>query len=587
MTEMSSTFIRIDKRAKTPRYRILLVMAVFVSLYAAIGGRLVWLANQKQPDRVYSAAPPSVARPDIVDRSGLTLAMDLPSLSVFAEPRRILDLDEAVEGLVRVFPELDMLDLRRRLDSDAAFTWIKRVASPADYNNLLAQGIPGIGVRNETRRIYTNGTTGGHILGAVNIDNSGIAGIERWIDSQGLNDLKQAGMQFNRNDLDPVVLSMDLRVQHAVTDELRKAMARFDAIAAAGLVLDVTNGEVIALVSLPDFDPNTPADALKSDRINRINVGTYEMGSTFKAMTTAMALETGAFNLASVLDASQPLRFGRMTIRDYRGQNRPLNVPEAFIHSSNIAMGRMALGVGIEKHQAFLRSLGQFDRLTTELPENAQPIVPRRWGEITTATAAFGHGVAVTPLQAAMGIAALVNGGDLIQPTFIKDTPLENRILGRKIVNSQTGEALRFLMRLNAEIGSAKRADVTGYFIGGKTGTSEKVVDGRYSSDRVLTAFMGIAPSDKPKYLFLTILDEPKGLPETYGFRTSGWNAVPVTGDIMRRTLTMLLPPATPRNPFPSMVAAGVWGSERFAPVPEEGDPSVRVVSVPASRTRQ
>lgn len=559
-------------------------MVVFASLFATIGARLVWLANESVPESLSSAAPPSVARPDIVDRLGNTLAMDLPSVSIFAEPRRILDLDETVEGLVAVFPELDMRELRSRLDSKSGFTWIKRVASPAQKAQVLALGLPGIGFRDETRRIYTSGSTGAHVLGSVNVDNFGIAGIEKWVDTQGLNDLKESGLQFGRGDLDPVVISIDLRVQHAITDELRKAVAKFDAIAAAGLVLDVTNGEVVALVSLPDFDPNFPADALKSDRINRINVGTYEMGSTFKAMTTAMALDSGVYNISSVLDASQPLRFGRMAIRDYRGQNRPLNIPEAFVHSSNIAMGRMALGVGAEKHQAFLKSLGQLDRLTTELPESARPIVPSRWAEITTATAAFGHGVAVTPLQAATGIAALVNGGDLIRPTFIKGAPVDERILGRNRVSTRTGEALRFLMRLNAEIGSAKKAEVPGYFIGGKTGTSEKVVDGRYSSDKVLTAFMGIAPADRPKYLFLTILDEPKALPETYGFRTSGWNAVPVTGDIMRRTLPMLIAPYAepPANPFPSIVASGAWGSERFAP-PLLPDLSISTASVPLS----
>ncbi|WP_122523201.1 peptidoglycan D,D-transpeptidase FtsI family protein [Pannonibacter phragmitetus] len=565
---MSEPHIRIENRLRQAHRRGLVLIAIFACLYGAIGTRLVWLANQELPQPAYLAAAQSAARPDIVDRNGNTLAMDVPGFSVFAEPRRIVDLDEAVEGLVKVFPELDMRMLRQRLASNAAFAWVRRMATPAEKNALLLQGIPGIGFRDETRRLYVNGTTAAHLLGAVNIDNIGIAGIEKWIDSDGLEDLKTAGMQFGRRDLDSVVLSVDLRVQHALTDELRQAVEKFDAIAAAGLILDVESGEIIALASLPDFDPNVPADALKPDRINRINVGTYEMGSTFKAMTTAMALDSGIFAMDSVIDASQPLRFGRMTIRDYRGENRPLNIPEAFVHSSNIAMGRMAMAVGIEGHQAFLRSLGQFDRLTTELPESARPIVPSRWGEITTATAAFGHGVAVTPLQAAVGVAALINGGRLIRPTVIKGAPVESRIIGRDLVSPQTGEALRFMMRLNAEIGSARRADVAGYFIGGKTGTSEKVVDGRYSSDKVLTAFMGIAPADQPKYLFLTLLDEPKALPETYGFRTSGWNAVPVTGNIMRRALPMLIAPSLdgPNNPFPRMAALRAWGSERFVP---------------------
>lgn len=565
---MSTSPTQPGSQSRQTRGRLIFTMVIFASCYAAICLRLFWLGGQGHPDPISSILPQSAARPDIVDRSGQMLAMDLPSLSVFAEPRKIIDPDEAAEGLVRVFPELDSRDLRRRLDSRASFIWIKRVATPNEKTQVLALGIPGIGFREETRRIYTNGPIAAHLLGSVNIDNFGIAGLEKWIDGQGLNNLRTSGLQFDRNDLDPIVLSIDLRVQYAVTEELRKAVERFDAIAGAGLVLDVKTGEVLALVSLPDFNPNTPADSLKPDRINRINVGTYEMGSTFKAMTTAMALDSGIFDIGSVLDASKPLRFGRMAIRDFNGQNRPLNVPEAFIHSSNIAMGRMALGVGAERQKAFLKSLGQFDRLTTELPENAQPIVPARWGDVTTATVAFGHGIAVTPLQAAVGIAAIVNGGDLIRPTFIRNAPLEGRILGRNVVSPQTGEALRFLMRLNAEIGSARKADVPGYFIGGKTGTSEKVVNGRYSSDKVFTAFMGVVPVDAPKYLFMTVLDEPKGLPETFGFRTSGWNAVPVTGDIMKRALPMLIAPygRPPENPFPRMVGARAWGAERFMP---------------------
>lgn len=567
MKKLSFTF---TGRHSGFRMRMQFMIVLFACLYAAIGVRLIMLANAEMPERRVAGMPPSVARPDIVDRNNTTLAMDIPSVSVYAEPRRILDLDEAVEGIVRVFPDLNMMDVRRRLSRDSGFAWIKRGVTPAERDRLWALGIPGVGFRNETRRFYPNGVTGAHVLGSVNIDNTGIAGIERWIDGQGLQDLREAGLQMNRNSLEPIALSLDLRVQHALTDELRKAVTRFDAVAGAGLVMDITNGEIVAMASLPDFDPNIPADALKIDRINRVSVGTFEMGSTFKAMTTAMALDSGLYNIKSMVDASQPLRFGRARIRDYRGKNRPLNIPETFIHSSNIAMAKMAMSVGVENHQTYLKNLGQFDRLVTELPENARPILPRRWSEISTATVAFGHGVAVTPLQASMGVAALVNGGRLIRPTVIKGAPLEGRIIAEDLVTPQTGEALRFLMRLNAEVGSARRADVEGYFIGGKTGTSEKVVNGRYSGESVLTAFMGIVPADNPRYLFLTVLDEPKPLPETHGFRTSGWNAVPVTGEIMKRTLPMLpLQPYAqrPSSPFPAMVRLGAWGAERFAPM--------------------
>ncbi|MFC0192147.1 peptidoglycan D,D-transpeptidase FtsI family protein [Aureimonas pseudogalii] len=548
------------------RSRLRLAGFLFLGCYLVIGGRLAMLAMETEPSRVAWPSPPSKARPDIVDRNGAVLAMDLPTASVFAEPRKMVDVDEAVEGLMQVFPNLDPVDLRKRLSSRSAFAWIQRTTTRAERDALWALGIPGVGLRDELRRLYPNGRAAAHVLGAVNVDNIGISGIEKWIDGQGLQALRSAGMDMDSDDLEPIALSLDLKVQHALTSELEKAVTKFSAIAGAGLVLDVTNGEVLALASLPDFDPNVPTDALKPDRINRVAVGTYEMGSTFKAMTTAMALDSGQFDLGSVLDASSPLRFGRFAIRDYRGQNRALNIPESFIHSSNIAMGKMAMAVGPERHRAFLGRLGQLDRLTTELPENARPLFPAKWGELNTATISFGHGIAVTPLQASMGIAAVVNGGHLLRPTFVKGSDPEARTLAREVVSARTSEALRFLMRLNARVGSAGKADIDGYFMGGKTGTSEKVVNGRYDSGTVLTAFMGVVPAHAPRYLFMTVLDEPKPLPETYGFRTSGWNAVPVTGAIMARVLPILgvAPSPAPFDPFPTMISARAWGSNLF-----------------------
>ncbi|WP_352766358.1 hypothetical protein [Mesorhizobium sp. M0146] len=310
MNVMPTSPIVFDKRVRQSRRRVAIVMLIFAGLYAAIGSRLVWLGNQRPAKRVQSVVPPSVARPDIVDRSGLTLAMDLPSVSVYAEPRRMLDLDEAAEGLVEIFPDMDMLELRKRLDSDAAITWIKRVATAAEKDQIMALGIPGVGFREETRRLYTNGPTGAHMLGAVNVDNFGIAGIEKWIDAQGLNDLKASGLKFRRDDLAPVALSMDLRVQYALTDELRKAVTRFNAIAGAGLVLDVSNGEVIALVSLPDFDPNFAVDALKADRINRINVGYLRKPRPISprnpVVSGSHASASGSIASATSLSASSP-----------------------------------------------------------------------------------------------------------------------------------------------------------------------------------------------------------------------------------------------------------------------------------------
>ncbi|MEN3794412.1 penicillin-binding protein 2 [Fulvimarina sp. MAC3] len=548
--------------------RLLMAITAFCAVYGAIVYRLAEFANIEPTQAVLALSAPSAARPDILDRNGTTMATDLPASSIFAEPRRIVDVDEAVEKLTAALSDLDPVATHRLLSSDSGFAWIKRRVTPAERQAVFAQGIPGVGFRTETKRLYPNGPSGAHLLGTVDVDNRGTAGIERWIDREGHAGLREAGLDFTREDLEPVALSIDNRVQHAVRDELVKAIDTFDAVAGSGLVLDVKTGEVIALVSLPDFDPNQPSDALKPDRINRMNVGTYEMGSTFKALNTAMALDSGRFSIRSVLDATKPLQFGRFRINDYRGEKRPLSVPEAFIHSSNIAMAKMAMEIGVDGQRDFLKRFGLLDRLTTELPESASPILPSNWRMLNTATISFGHGLAVTPLQASTAIAALVNGGTLIRPTFIKDAPVEGRVLQTGLVSERTGEALRYLMRLNAEVGSAKKANVDGFMIGGKTGTAEKVVNGRYAKDKVLTSFMGVVPADEPRYLILVMLDEPKGLKETYGFRTSGWNAVPVAGKLIERIVPMLgiSPDWERRGTFPQMIEAGAFGSERFRP---------------------
>ena len=338
----------------------------------------------------------------------------------------------------------------------------------------------------------------------------------------------------------PIELAVDLRVQHALRDELLIAREKYKAVAVAGVLSDVRSGEIVAMVSLPDYDPNNPRQALDPSRINRLTTGVFEMGSTFKAFTVAMALDSGKATLKSTFDARVPLHMGRFDIHDFEAQHRILSVPEIFTYSSNIGAARMALAVGIDGHKAFLKKMGQLDRLRTELPESAEPIVPKRWVNLNTATIAFGHGLSVAPLQAAMGIAALVNGGVLIPPTFLKRSEAEAQSLGKRVIKPETSGIMRYLMRLNAERGTAAKADVPGYYIGGKTGTADKVVNGRYSSAKVLTDFMAVLPADQPRYLLLIMLDEPHATHETHGFKTSGWNAVPTGGAVVARIAPLL-----------------------------------------------
>jgi cell division protein FtsI (penicillin-binding protein 3) len=574
-------------RARKTRARLGLALAGFAVVYAILAIRLVLYAVFPDSHVVHrggSQDAVATARPDILDRTGQILATDLKTPSLFAEPRRIIDPDEATELLAGVLPDLDSREVRDRLGSRRGFAWLKREITPAQQKEVHHLGIPGIGFLTENKRVYPSDNEVSHIIGHVNIDNQGIAGIEKWLDGRGLADLHRAGFGTDREQ-EPVRLAVDLRVQHALRDELIAARDHFKADASAGIVLDVRSGEIVSMVSIPDYNPNNPREALDPLRINRLTTGVYEMGSTFKALTVAMALDSGKVTLNSSFDARSSLRYGRFNISDYHAQNRVLTVPEIFTYSSNVGAAKMALGQGVEVHQAFLKKLGQLDRLRTELPESAEPIVPKRWGEINTVTIAFGHGLSVAPLQAVMGVAALLNGGILIPPTFLKRSEAEARGLGHRVIKPETSTTMRYLMRLNAEKGTATKADVAGYYVGGKTGTAEKVINGRYAKNRLMTDFMAVLPADEPRYLLLIMLDEPKPLAETHGFATAGWNAGPVAAKVIARIAPLLgLEPRYDLPPADQLILASLKGPRgagastkevrRADPSPKEAPPS-------------
>ncbi|MEM9277593.1 MAG: penicillin-binding protein 2 [Pseudomonadota bacterium] len=521
--------------------RVALAMVVVIIAYSIILGRLV-LLGFSEPDRSVVAQVKDIAitatRPDIQDRNGEMLATDIVTSSLFAEPKRIVDADEAVEKLVTVLPDLNVKSVYKRLTSNAGFVWLKRELTPAKENEILALGIPGIGFRTETRRFYPKGETASHIVGHVNIDNVGIAGLEKYIDDRGLAELRKLGLATDRQ-LEPVYLSIDLRVQHYVRDELAKAMQRYQAIAAGAVVLNAQTGEVVAMASLPDYDPNRPVDALKKDRLNRVSAGLFEMGSTFKTFTTAMALDSGKVSMDDQFDATKALRIGKHTINDFHAKRRVLSVPEVFIYSSNIGTAKMADVVGVTGHRDFLHRVGLLSRMPFELPEVARPVEPKKWRKIHSVTISYGHGALTTPLQTAVAGAALVNGGKLLNPTlFPRSRSLAERE-GQQVIAPATSAHMRNLMRLNVEKGSGRRAEVPGFRVGGKTGTAEKVVNGRYSSDKRFNAFLAAFPIDDPQYVVLVFIDEPKP-EEGKKSATAGLNAAPVVGNIIRRSAPVL-----------------------------------------------
>jgi cell division protein FtsI (penicillin-binding protein 3) len=522
------------------RRRIRLVMLAFSLIFLVIAGKLAYLSLVPRDAKLPAGAESQkMPRPDIVDRNGEVLARDIRVASLYAEPNKLIDIDEAVELLTANVPDLDARELRRKLSLDRSFIWLKRQVSPSDQQLIHDLGIPGIGFRDETLRVYPRGRLAAHVLGYVDVDSHGLAGIEKYLDGRGA--LFTASLSDPKSrTLEPVRLSIDSRIQHALADELQKAIAHYRAEAGGGVVLDIATGEVLGMVSLPDYNPNQPLEAQQKNAGNRMTGGVFELGSVVKAVTFAMALDLGVCTLESRYDARFPLIVGHSRISDFHPEGRILTVPEIFMVSSNIATAKMALDVGIEGHQAFLRKVGLFDRMQTELPEAAAPLLPPRWSTITTVTAAFGHGFAVQPLQGAAVAAALLNGGRLMTPTFLKRDREAAEAVAVRIVKPETSRKLRDLFRLNVEKGTASKADVPGLRVGGKTGTAEKVINGRYSKNHRLNSFVGAFPMDDPRYLVLLMLDEPQAVRESMGFATAGWNAVPAAATLIARIAPLL-----------------------------------------------
>lgn len=520
----------------SPRARLLAVMLGLALALVAIAGQLVRLALAGRSDIRTAMAEPitrSFARPDIVDRNGRLIATDVAAPSLYADPALILDLDEIIEKLMRTLGGLDETELRRTLaDRSRRFAWIRRGLTPIEAQRVHELGLPGLSFRREPKRVYPSGSLAGHVVGHVNVDNRGQGGIERHIDeAMGLD--ATSGAAPSR--LAPVRLTLDLGVQHAVATELGEAMQRYSAKAATGLVLDVATGEVIASVSLPGIDPNRPSDALDPARLDRVQSGVFELGSIFKALTIAHALDDGRATLDKTYDVTRSMEIGRHKITDLHPQRRPLSVRDIFLHSSNVGAGLLALEAGGERQMEFMTRIGLLDAIRTEAGPVAAPLKPQRWGQIETVTISYGHGLAVAPMQFAAAAATLVNGGTRVMPTLLVARSASPAPVA--VLKPETSAALREIFRLNvtAPHGTGRRAEVAGYRVGGKTGTAEMPGERGYQAKSVIASFVAAMPMEAPRYLVLVSLFEPQGSPETRGQITAGVNAAPSTGRIIER----------------------------------------------------
>ncbi|MCO6420039.1 penicillin-binding protein 2, partial [Siccirubricoccus sp. KC 17139] len=579
------------RRAQLERTRGRLVLAAFgfATLFAAVGVKLT-LATVLDPmtPRLRPAArvptgEPTVTRAAITDRNGEVLAVSLQVTELYANPQEIDDPVAAADRLLTVLPGLDRERLIARItqrmvpgtETPVQFAYIARNLPPRQQQAINNLGIPGFHFRPAERRFYPQGSAAAHALGQVDVDGRGIAGVERHFDAR------------LREDRSPLRLSIDVRVQVALREAVAKAIADFNGVGGAGVVLDAHTAEILAMVSLPDFDASDPgglqrraeeqaagqAPAITTGRripvgrgaaaaapvpqdrdphFNRVTVGLYEPGSTFKLLTAAMALDSGAANIWSTFDASRPIRYGRFTISDYKGKNRVLMLPEVLAYSSNLGAAHMALLLGPQRHREFMGRMGMLSRLGVELPETARPMAPgpQSWRDINTMTIAFGHGISVSPLHVVTGVAALANGGILRPPTLVAQPDGVARE-GTRVISERTSDIMRRLMRLVVTDGSGKSAEVPGYFVGGKTGTAQKTGPrGGYLADKRIAAFVGAFPMNQPRYAVYVMVDEPKPNAQSHGYATAGWVAAPAAGMVIRRIAPILgMVPETERAP--------------------------------------
>lgn len=488
------------------------------------------ISREDDVDASKVAEDEQVMRREVLDRNGMVLATSIKTASLVANPTIIRHEKEVAAGLHKIFPAESQAGLEEKLNrKHSTFIYLARHLTPSQQEAVNNLGVPGLFFEPDMRRVYPYGALFAHSLGYVGVDNQGLAGIEKYFDEK----------LADPSETKPLQLSLDLRVQSILRDEIAQAMREFNAIGGIGVVLDIGSGEVLGMTSLPDFDPNKPGKASDDARFNRATLGAYEMGSTFKTFTLAGSLENGTTTMKGGYDASHPIHYGSFTISDAHPEGRWLSTPEIFAYSSNVGTAKMALDLGGKRQRAFLQSLGLFQPVKLEVPELAHPLVPREWPELTTMTVAYGHGISVSPMHLINAIAAIAGDGHLKPMTLIKDGNA-GKGAGQEVISEKTVDEVRELLRLVVLHGTGKSANAMGYLVGGKTGTAEKNTHGTYKKDAKVASFVGVFPVNHPRYAILLMVDEPKGNKATHGFATGGWVSAPAVGRIVQRMAPML-----------------------------------------------
>jgi len=516
------------------RIRIFFVLALFAAGFIALAvgaTRAAVFANLGGASAF--ASDDGAARADIVDRNGALLAADLLHYGLYIDPREVWDVAETRRGLRRALPDVDTRRLEKALRGERR-SFLLGGLTPVEKDRIYDLGLPGLSFEPEQRRIYPLGETAAHLIGFSDSGGAGLAGAEFALD-----DAVRNGAAKHQ----PQALSIDLRVQGALEDEVVKAAQSFQAKAAVGIVTNVQTGEVLGLVSYPSFDPNKPGKATPDALLNRAGTQVFEMGSIFKVFTVAMGLDSGAATLNSTFDASVPVKIGGQTIHDYHAVKGLMTVSDIFVHSSNIGTTKLALQAGGPTLTRYFKAFGLFEPAPIELQESARPILPRQWNDNAVASASFGHAISVTPLSVAAGMGAVLNGGRYL-PLTIRPMKAGSRPQGARVISEATAQSMLQLMRLNVVHGTGGKADAPGLRVGGKTGSAEKIVNGRYAATTLVSSFAAVFPTDGPvgadRYFVLVLMDEPKGNAESFGFATGGWTAAPAAGRVIDRIAPFL-----------------------------------------------
>lgn len=521
---------------ETTRSRLRVALICFFVVFAVLGGRLVQLTviDAKPFGMARGPAQQNDARPTITDRNGVVLATQISTITLGADAAEIADGAAMASQLKAILPRLNEARAARLLSGKARYVTLLSGLTPAQKQDVLALGNPALKLQSDRSRVYPAGEVTAHAVGFASSDMRGLSGLELYLDRLAEQEDMDAGMGV---EMDAVFqTSLDIRVQHAVRHVLVEKMTEFSAIAGGAIIVDVHSGEIISLVSLPDFDANQPMHNGHAPHFNRMTLGVYELGSIFKVFTAAMALDSGVVAPSELFDTTEPLKIGRYEIDDQHGEKRPLSIEEIIIQSSNIGSAKMALRLSDEAHYEFIERLGFADPVSVELPERANPLTPSRWTDIERATSSYGHGISVTPLHAVMAGAAMVNGGVLYPPSLRKvDLPV-----GERVIAADTSRAVRDMMRAVVATGTGRKADVPGYQVLGKTGSAEKPQAGGYNQDALVTSFLGAFPAHAPRYAMLVMLDEPQATKDTYGYALAGWNAAPAAADIVSRIAPLL-----------------------------------------------